>query len=116
MKDGSGLSRINTMTPNLQANLLQKIVKDSLIYRVFSSSLPIAGKQGSISNIGKGKFIENNMRAKTGYITRVRAYCGYVTTRSGKALSFSVIINNYTCSPKEAKVKMESFLNALAEL
>lgn len=116
MKDASGLSRINTMTCNFQAALLQSIAKDSSMYRVFSTSLPMAGKQGSMSNIGKGKFIENNMRAKTGYITRVRAYCGYVSTRSGKDLSFSVILNNYNCSPKEAKLKLETFLIALGEL
>ena len=78
--------------------------------------MPVAGKQGSMSNIGKGKYIENNMRAKTGYISKARGYCGYVKSKSGKEFSFSVLFNNYRCSPKEAKLKIEKFLIGLGEL
>ena len=110
LEDASGLARINAITPYFQTSLLSKIIKDSAIYKVFNTSLPVAGKQGSMSNIGKGTFIENNMRAKTGYLTRARAYCGYVKTKSGKELSFSLIFNNYNCSAREAKLKWKNFL------
>jgi D-alanyl-D-alanine carboxypeptidase/D-alanyl-D-alanine-endopeptidase (penicillin-binding protein 4) len=116
MVDGSGLSRANTISTSFQASLLSKIYRDSLFYKPFNNSLPVAGKSGSMSNIGKGTFIENNMRAKTGYINRARGYCGYVKTKSGKELSFSVLFNNYNCSAKDAKVKIEKFLIELAEL
>lgn len=116
MVDGSGLSRANTVTTNFQASLLNKIYNDSSLYKIFNNSLPVAGKSGSMSNIGKGKLIENNMRAKTGYINRARGYCGYVKSKSGKDLAFSVLFNNYNCSAKEAKVKIEKFLVALGEL
>ncbi len=116
MEDASGLSRINGMTAHYQVSLLSKIFKDSVIYKIFTLSLPVAGKQGSMSSIGKGKFIENTLRAKTGYLTRARAYCGYVRTRSGKELAFSLIFNNYNCSAREAKLKMEKFLVALGDL
>ena len=116
MVDGSGLSRANTVSTNFQASLLAKIYKDSSYYKTFNASLPIAGKSGSMSNIGKGTFLENNMRAKTGYINRARGYCGYVKTKSGKELSFSVLFNNYNCSAKEAKTKIEKFLVELVEL
>lgn len=116
LEDASGLARINAITPHYQSLLLSKMTKDSSAYKIFNASLPIAGKQGSMSNIGKGKFIENNMHAKTGYITRARAYCGYVKTRSGKDLSFSLIFNNYNCSAREAKLKMEKFMIALGDL
>lgn len=116
MVDGSGLSRANTITTKLQATILSKIYRDSLLYPTFNNSLPIAGKNGSMTNIGKGTFIENNMRAKTGYINRARGYCGYVKTKSGKELAFSVLFNNYDCSPKEMKLKIEKLLVAMAEL
>jgi len=116
MDDASGLGRINGITTHYQAALLSKVFKDSSAYKIFHLSLPVAGKQGSMSSLGKGKFIENNMRAKTGYITRARAYCGYVKTRSGKELAFSLIFNNYNCSAREARLKMEKFLVALGEL
>ncbi len=116
MVDGSGLSRANTVTTNFQASLLNKIYNDSSLYKIFNASLPVAGKSGSMSNIGKGKLIENNMRAKTGYINRARGYCGYVRSKSGKDLAFSVLFNNYNCSAKDAKVKIEKFLVELGEL
>jgi serine-type D-Ala-D-Ala carboxypeptidase/endopeptidase (penicillin-binding protein 4) len=116
MTDGSGLSRANSVTTSFQANLLQKIYADSSLYKVINPSLPIAGKSGSMSNIGKATFLENNMRAKTGYINRARGYCGYVKTRSGKELAFSILFNHYNCTAKEAKIKIEKFLVELGEL
>jgi len=116
MSDGSGLSRANTVTTGLQASILSKIFRDSLLYPAFNASLPVAGKSGSMASLCKGSFAENNMRAKTGYINRARGYCGYVKTRSGKELAFSVLFNNYDCSPKEAKLKIEKLLLALVDL
>ena len=113
MKDGSGLARANTCSSALLANALAKIHNDTENYKIFLSSLPIAGKSGSMSNIGKGKWIENNLRAKTGYMERVRAYTGYVKTKSGKDLCFAILVNNYTCSPAAMKEKIERFFLAL---
>ena len=116
MVDGSGLSRANTLTTKIQATILSKIYRDTVMYNAFNASLPIAGKNGSMTNLCKGTFAENNMRAKTGYINRARGYCGYVKTKSGKELSFSVLFNNYNCSPKEMKLKIEKLLVALVDL
>jgi D-alanyl-D-alanine carboxypeptidase/D-alanyl-D-alanine-endopeptidase (penicillin-binding protein 4) len=116
MTDGSGLSRADLITTSLQATLLGKIQLDNMINKSFFNSLPIAGKQGSMSNIGKGAYIENKMRAKTGYINKARGYSGYVTTKTGKELSFSILFNNYSCGAKEAKLKIEKFLIELGEM
>jgi D-alanyl-D-alanine carboxypeptidase/D-alanyl-D-alanine-endopeptidase (penicillin-binding protein 4) len=44
MVDGSGLSRANTITPKLQAEILNDLFHDVLNYEAFHNSLPIAGK------------------------------------------------------------------------
>ena len=116
MADGSGLSRANTITTKIQATILSKIYRDSVMYPAFNASLPIAGKNGSMTSLCKGTFAEGNMRAKTGYINRARGYCGYVKTKSGKELAFSILFNNYDCSPKEMKLKIEKLLVALVDL
>lgn len=116
MTDGSGLSRADLVTTSLQATLLGKIQLDNMINKSFFNSLPIASKQGSMSNIGKGAYIENKMRAKTGYINKARGYSGYITTKTGKELSFSILFNNYSCGAKEAKLKIEKFLIELGEM
>lgn len=116
MVDGSGLSRANTITTKIQATILSKIYRDSLMYPAFNASLPVAGKNGSMSSLCKGTFAEGNMRAKTGYINRARGYCGYVKTKTGKELAFSILFNNYNCSAKEMKLKIEKLLIALTDL
>jgi D-alanyl-D-alanine carboxypeptidase/D-alanyl-D-alanine-endopeptidase (penicillin-binding protein 4) len=116
MADGSGLSRANTITTKIQATVLSKIYRDTVMYNSFNICLPVAGKNGSMTNLCKGSFAENNMRAKTGYINRARGYCGYVKTKAGKELAFSVLFNNYDCTPKEMKLKIEKFLVALVDL
>lgn len=116
MADGSGLCRANTITTSFQTKLLSKIFRDTVNGKSLINSLPLAGSSGSMINIGRGKYIENNMRAKTGYIKRVRGYCGFVKSRSGKNIAFSVLFNNFNCSALSAKLKIEKFLIELGEL
>lgn len=116
MEDGCGLSRANTVTPFALCALLSEVSKDKSAYKIIENSLPQAGKQGSMSSIGKGTAIEGVLKAKTGYIDRVRAYSGYVTSKKGSTYVFSIIFNHYTCTPREARLKIEKFLVALAEL
>lgn len=42
-----------------------------------------------------GTAAEGNAKAKTGSIANVRALSGYVTTRDGERLVFSIIANNF---------------------
>jgi len=116
MVDGNGLSRANTVTTYFETGALHKLYNDSIIFKSFYNSLPTAGLSGSMRNIGNGTFIEKNMKAKTGYINRARGYCGYVKSKSGKDLCFSVLFNNYSCSASEMKKKIEQLLIAIAEL
>ncbi|HET6992475.1 MAG TPA: D-alanyl-D-alanine carboxypeptidase/D-alanyl-D-alanine-endopeptidase, partial [Bacteroidia bacterium] len=93
MTDGCGLSRSNGITTLIQATILQKISKQKW-YPDFLKSLPVAGKSGSMSSLCKGTLAENNLQAKTGYINRARGYAGYVKTKSGKLICFSLLANN----------------------
>lgn len=113
--DGSGLSRANTITTKTQTQILRTIA-NSKSYYSFNASLPIAGKSGSMRRLCKGSAAENNLRAKSGYLTNVRAYTGYVTSKKGEQLCFSIIVNNYSCSPYQMKLKIEKLLVALAEI
>lgn len=115
LTDGSGLSRSNLVTTKQQATILYVISKMPW-FKEFDASLPIAGKEGSMTSLCKGTCAENNMRAKTGYINRARGYAGYVKTKSGKMVCFSVLANNYTCTPTEMKKKLEKILVAIAEM
>jgi D-alanyl-D-alanine carboxypeptidase/D-alanyl-D-alanine-endopeptidase (penicillin-binding protein 4) len=117
MTDGSGLSRSNAIITKQLAIALRAIASFSNDeYAVFLRSLPIAGKSGSLANIGTGTSAADNLKAKSGYITRARGYAGYVKTRSGKQICFSVLANNYTCTAADMRKKLERILVALADL
>ncbi len=95
MYDGSGLSRLNLVTP-LQIVKLLRYMRKHPRGDYFYESLPIAGVDGSIKNRMKQTAGEGNVRAKTGYVGHVRALSGYVTTIDNEELAFSIIANNYT--------------------
>ena len=116
MSDGSGLSRADAITPFIQATILSKIFLDTAIYKPFYSSLPVSGVSGGMITMGIASCAEGNMRAKSGYITRVRAYTGFVKSKIDHEYSFSIIVNNYLCSPKEIKTKIEALLVMFCEL
>ncbi len=95
MKDGSGLSRYNYVTPQALVNLLSKIYREDST-GVFYNSLPIAGVDGTLKSRMKGTAAENNVHAKTGSIENVRTLSGYVRTKDGEMLVFSFLSNNYS--------------------
>lgn len=115
LTDGSGLSRSNLVTTRQMATVLYKICKMPW-FKEFDASLPVAGKEGSMTSLCKGTCAENNLRAKTGYINRARGYAGYVKTKSGKLVAFSLLANNYTCTPTEMKKKLEKVMVGIAEM
>lgn len=115
MNDGSGLARANVITTKTQTQILRFMSKDKN-FNAFYNSLAVAGKAGSLGGLCDGTFAENNLRAKSGYITRARGYTGYVKNRKGELLCFSVLANNYDCSPTEMKLKLEKLLIAVAEV
>ena len=96
MADGSGLSRYDYVTAEMIVTLLERMHKDPRHRDAFVATLPIAGKDGTISTRMRGTRAEANAVAKTGSISNVRALSGYVRTRDGETLAFSILANNFT--------------------
>ena len=107
--DGSGLSRLDFITPKQMCNLLL-IESKQANFPVFKESLPIAGRTGTLKTIADNTVAEGKIFAKSGSMYKVRSYSGYVTTKSGELLSFCVIVNNYTCSSAEIREKLEKLM------
>lgn len=57
----------------------------------------------------RGSSAEENARAKTGFISNARSLSGYVTTKNGELLAFSIIANNF-----DAPVQAVEYLQDLA--
>jgi D-alanyl-D-alanine carboxypeptidase/D-alanyl-D-alanine-endopeptidase (penicillin-binding protein 4) len=94
VRDGSGLSRHDYVSPRTIIHVLDAIRKQP-DFSFFYDALPIAGVDGSIRARMKGTVAEGNVHAKTGTLDRVRSLSGYVTTADGRVLLFSALCNNY---------------------
>lgn len=94
MVDGSGLSRLNLVTPRHIVNLLSYMYKSEM-FDAFYNSLPVAGLDGSLAARMRRTGAENNVRAKPGYNNGVSALAGYLKTFDGEPVVFCMIVNNY---------------------
>ena len=113
--DRSGLSRSNGICPRTLAEILRYVYLSP--YRDdFFNSLPIAGRSGTLQYSYKGTKLENNLRAKTGSITRVRSMAGIFTNPKGKKVIFAVITNNFKGSQASAGRALEDFMNKIYTL
>jgi len=112
--DGSGISRYNTVTTKQLVSII-KYMKSSPNASIFYNSLPSSGESGTLSGFCDGTIAEGKIRAKTGTMSNVRSYAGYVTTNSGKTLMFAIIVNNHNCTNPELKVKLENLMIKIVE-
>jgi D-alanyl-D-alanine carboxypeptidase/D-alanyl-D-alanine-endopeptidase (penicillin-binding protein 4) len=96
IEDGSGLSPLNAINSGELVKLLSYMKLRGKYFPDYYSSLPEAGKEGTLKVYFRDPVFESKLRAKSGSMTRVRSYAGYFTTRTGKDMIFSIIVNNYT--------------------
>jgi D-alanyl-D-alanine carboxypeptidase/D-alanyl-D-alanine-endopeptidase (penicillin-binding protein 4) len=114
VSDGSGMSRMNAISAFHLTEILQHM-KKSKNYKSFYSSLPLAGKTGTMKRIGRKTYAEGRLRAKSGTMTRVKSYAGYVKSKSGKNLAFAIIVNNYNCYTSTMTKKLEKIMVSISE-
>lgn len=100
--DGSGLSRLNLVTPDMFIRLLA-YMHDHPAREAYVSSLPVGGVDSGVRQM-RNTPAEKKVQAKTGYITSVMALSGYAQTAEGEPLAFSVIGNNYLISNTAARL------------
>lgn len=112
--DGSGLSRLDLITPSDIVSILEGMHKENH-FLPFYESLPIAGVDGSIKSRMKGTKAEGNVHAKTGFIGYVRALSGYVTSTDGEMFVFSMVANHYTVPTRLAEKIQNDVCVMLAE-
>jgi serine-type D-Ala-D-Ala carboxypeptidase/endopeptidase (penicillin-binding protein 4) len=113
VRDGSGLSRHNYLTPETIVRVLDAMRRHPS-FGVFYDALPVAGVDGTIRSRMRGTPAEGNVRAKTGTLDKARALSGYVTTANGRQLLFSFLANNYTVRTRDVDSAVDGILARLA--
>lgn len=109
--DGSGLSRSDRASPRQVVRLLDR-VRDRPGFSSLYASLPIAGRDGTLASRMRQGYARGHCHAKTGTLSGVSALSGYCTSRSGRTLVFSVLMNN--ANVYTARVAQDRIAQALA--
>ncbi|MBC7450707.1 MAG: D-alanyl-D-alanine carboxypeptidase/D-alanyl-D-alanine-endopeptidase [Cytophagales bacterium] len=107
LRDGSGMSPFNCITPNQITQLLFKMESN----KIFTSSLPVAGKEGTISHICKGT--GEKIRLKSGTMNGTTCYSGYINGNSGTVYAVSFLVNKHEAKNKDIQRVLESGLLAI---
>ncbi|MDU1911818.1 D-alanyl-D-alanine carboxypeptidase/D-alanyl-D-alanine-endopeptidase [Fusobacterium sp.] len=110
MKDGSGLSRGDTLSA--------KLLTDILVYMngkrefKFEELFPIAGQDGTVAKFLKETPLSGNARIKSGSMSGVQSYAGYLK-KDGKKYAFAIIVNHWNGDRTDLRNEMEKLLNGL---
>lgn len=113
LEDGSGLSRITAVSARQITDFLL-FMHRSEYGAVFKSTLPVAGA-ATLRSFNTNTFPGLTLRCKSGSMTRVRAYAGYLKCRSGREVAFAVMANNFPGSSQEIFRAMEGFLGKVRD-
>jgi serine-type D-Ala-D-Ala carboxypeptidase/endopeptidase (penicillin-binding protein 4) len=109
--DGSGLSRGNRASPLRVVRLLTAMqARDE--FDAWYASLPIAGRDGTLSTRMRRGAARGRCHAKTGTLSNVSALSGYCEALSGDLYAFSILMNGVY--PPGARQLQDRMAQALA--
>lgn len=109
--DGSGLSRYNLFTPEDFVWLLDRMQSDFGMDRL-RTILPTAGT-GTLGSLDAR--LAGRVQAKTGTLSGVVALSGYLLTRKGHRMIFSLLVNNHRTTAALVRKRFGEFLLDLYE-
>ncbi len=109
--DGSGLSRYNFVTPQDFVWVLTQM-KNEFKWERIQAILP-TGNEGTLGGLYKN--YAGRIYAKTGTLSNHIALSGYLLTKKGKTLIFSVLVNAHLTSAANIRKGVEKFLTAIID-
>jgi serine-type D-Ala-D-Ala carboxypeptidase/endopeptidase (penicillin-binding protein 4) len=102
LADGSGLSRLNRLSPALLVTVLTHMAKDFRVQPEYVASLRTPDAEGRVGLRFRGADFEQRARVKTGALDDVSALAGYVGRSDGEWVAFAVLMNGPFCSMERA--------------
>jgi len=117
LEDASGLSRLNMVHVDTFTVFLSRISKKKFFGVYLASLVSPADPDatGHIKKMGVHTKLEKFLKIKSGSLNGVRGYAGYLTTKKGKLLTFTSILNNYTAPAAEIDRLNETVLLQLVD-
>ena len=112
--DGSGLSRLNLVTPAAVVKLLRYMFHSSARVN-WISLLPVGGVDGTLGTRFTGTAAAGRIHAKTGSLAHVSALSGYLERPDGRWVAFSVLVNNFNAPNAEVRAVMDRICTLIME-
>lgn len=112
--DGSGVSRYNLLTSGQIVQFLTAIYRQPRIFPIFYASLPVASIDGTLAKRMRAYPAANNLHAKTGTLNDVTCLSGYVLTRDGEMLAFSIMMQHFIGSVDDYRYAQDRICSLLA--
>jgi len=113
-RDGSGLARLNLVTPATVVKLLRYMYA-SPERENWISLLPVGAEDGTLSSRFGESAAAGRVRAKTGSLSHVSALSGYLQRRNGAWLAFSILVNNHNARTVDIRGVMDRVCNLIVE-
>ncbi len=114
--DGSGVSRINLVTPRAELTLLLDVAKRS-DFATFYNAMSVAGIDGTAKNRMRGTLAAGgNAHVKTGTVRTCRSFSGYVHDHSGRLLAFVILMNNHLIPARAMGAYQDKIVEHLANM
>ncbi len=111
--DGSGLSKSDRLSARQIVGILRRAAVQPYGW-FYRHALPLAGVSGTLYNRMRSGPAYRNALAKTGTLDGASALSGYVTTRNGRHLAFSILMNKRHIDVPAAHVLQDRIVQLLA--
>jgi D-alanyl-D-alanine carboxypeptidase/D-alanyl-D-alanine-endopeptidase (penicillin-binding protein 4) len=112
MFDGSGLAITDKVTVEFLCDLYCYMATKSGVSGSFIEALPQAGMDGTVRNMLRGTSLQGRARLKSGSMSRVQCYGGYIT-KDGKQYAVAILVNNFSGRQNLLRGAIEELLLAL---
>jgi D-alanyl-D-alanine carboxypeptidase/D-alanyl-D-alanine-endopeptidase (penicillin-binding protein 4) len=113
LRDASGLTAQNLLTPHAIVQLLEH-ARQASWGSLFRQGMPTPGlPRSTLSNRLAG--LEGRVFAKTGTIANVNSLSGYIITRTGRELTFSIMTNSSGRPSAQVRQGIDRLVRVLAE-
>ena len=112
--DGSGLSRQNYVSPRFFTRFYAMMAA-SPNFRDYLSTVPGPGRPGTLQGVlaKADPSLKKTIYAKSGSLSSVRCYAGYVDGKRG-LIRFAILVNNFDGPTRRVQPKIEGFMEELA--
>lgn len=111
--DFAGLAQDNAITTKSMIQILSWIHNDPVRFEAFKSTLAIVGQSGTLSSLLKNSRARGHIYAKSGLISGVRSYAGYIQRSDGHWIAFSVLTQNPSCSGYVVRKKLAQLMETM---